>query len=290
MLVNAGEQYDLARVPVVSMVNHVMSFLPDFNLYADATAKEVPFGYLPAGSYGKPVIHVGAAKALATLPNQQHEKSEQRLRMTLKMADNGSAAGTLRITIKGLAAASARASMRNLTGDAERDFVKRSLAGNGYKGRGTVTKGDTSGLSDQYDVSIEFEIDNFLEGGASGAFLFAPVIPTPIPVMSYADVQQRNTMKRRQSCFGFHSYESFDIQLPPGLTLISLPPNVQLRGKLVDFTAKYQHSKAGVTVTRELHDKTSDSICSPETSAELMKQGLPVAENLRTQVLYKRKR
>lgn len=39
----------------------------------------------------------------------------------------------------------------------------------------------------------------------------------------------------------------------------------------------------------QLHDKTSDSVCSPETSAELKKQGLPVAENLRTQVLYKRK-
>lgn len=290
VLVNAGDQYDLARIPVVSMVNHVMNFLPDFNLYADATAKEVPFGYLPGGSYGKPVIHVGAAKALATLPSQQHEKAEQRLHMTLKMADNGSATGALRFSIKGLAAANARASMRNLTGDAERDFVKRSLAGYGYKGRGTVTKGDTSGLSDQYDLSIEFEIDNFLEGGASGAFVFAPVIATPIPVMSYADVQQRNTMKRRQPCFGFHSYESYDIQLPPGLTLISLPPNAQLRGRLVDFTAKYQRTKAGVTVTRELHDKTSDSICSPETSAELVKQGLPVAENLRTQVLYKRKR
>jgi hypothetical protein len=289
VLVNSGGQYDLARTPVVSMVNHVLNYLPDFNLYLDATAKEIPFGYLPSGSYAKPVIHVGAAKALATLPNQQHEKAEQRLHMTLKMADNGSAAGTLRFSLKGSMAASVRAYMRNLTGDAERDFAKRSLAGYGYKGKGTVAKGDTSGLSDQYELSIQFEIDNFLRGGASGAFVFAPVIATPLSVMNFAATQEGNTITRRQECYGFHSYETYEIQLPPGLTLVSLPPSAQLRGKLVDFTAKYQRTKNGVTVKRELHDKTPDSICSPETMAELVKQGLPVAENLRTQVLYKRK-
>jgi hypothetical protein len=136
---------------------------------------------------------------------------------------------------------------------------------------------------------MQFEIDNYLEGGTSGAFVFAPVLATPLSVMNYADVQQRTTAKRRQSCYGFHSYETYEVQLPQGLTLISLPPNAQLRGKLVDFNAKYQRTKAGVTVTRELHDKTSESICSPETSAELLKQALPVAENLRTQVLYKRR-
>lgn len=41
---------------------------------------------------------------------------------------------------------------------------------------------------------------------------------------------------------------------------------------------------------RELHDKTPGSICPPAVSADFMRQALPVGENLRTQVLYKRAR
>ena len=177
VLINAGNRYELAHTPVVSLVNHVINFLPDFNLYLDATAKEVPFGYLPGGTHGKPVIHVGAAKALATVPDAPGDQNEQRLQMNLKLAGDGSAAGDMRVSLKGMNAATARGYMRNLTREGERDFVKRALAGSGYKGKGTVTKGETSGLSDQYEFSIAFQVDNFLTGGTAGAFVLAPVMP-----------------------------------------------------------------------------------------------------------------
>ena len=56
VLINAGELYDLPTTPVVSTVNHVINYLPDFKMYLDATAKQVPFGYLPGSAYAKPVI------------------------------------------------------------------------------------------------------------------------------------------------------------------------------------------------------------------------------------------
>ena len=43
-LINAGSAYRLPRVPVVSMVNHVLNYLPTLNLYADTTAANLPFG------------------------------------------------------------------------------------------------------------------------------------------------------------------------------------------------------------------------------------------------------
>lgn len=289
VLVNSGGQYDLPRTPVVSLVNHVMTYLPDFKLYADATAKEIPFGYLPMGAYAKPVIHVGAATALAQTPNQQHEQAEQKLHMTLKLRDDGSAIGDMRVALKGLAAADFRARMRSMTADSEADMVKRALAGYGYKGKGTLSKGDTSGMSDHYAFSLQFEIESFLEGGASGAFVLSPVVYTPMSVMNYSDMQKRNQAKRPHNCYGFHSYETYEIHLPPRLSLTSLPAHLQTRGRLVDYTAKYQRTKTGLLVTREVHDKTPESICTPEATEELRKQALPAAANLKTQVLYKLK-
>jgi hypothetical protein len=58
---------------------------------------------------------------------------------------------------------------------------------------------------------------------------------------------------------------------------------------VLDYTAQYQRTKTGVSVTRELHDKTDHTVCTPGDAAELLQQALPMAENLRTKVLYQRK-
>jgi transglutaminase-like putative cysteine protease len=288
VLINAGSDYELAKTPVVSLVNHVMNYLPDFDLYVDATAKEIPFGYLPDGSYAKPVIHVGATKALATTPAQDHRTTTQKLRMALKIAENGSATGSMQVAVKGLAAAQMRAYMRELTGEAEADFVKSTLASAGMKGRGKLQKGETKGLVDTYEFAVQFEVDNYLRGGANGAMYFAPMMGTPHSVMAFAGVEDEPVGKRRQQCHGFHSEEMYDIELPATMNLLAMPESVQLKGSIVDYTASYEKTAKGVRVQREVHDKTATSICTPEVMAEFRKQAGPVAENLRTQVVYKR--
>jgi transglutaminase-like putative cysteine protease len=288
VLINSGGLYDLTKTPVVSMVNHVMNYLPEFKLYLDATAKDIPFGYLPLGSYGKPVIHVGHIPALAKTPDQQHTQSEQRVTMKLKIAKDGNATGEMQVALRGVQAASTRAYMRSLNQDSEKDFVKWALNPLGYKGKGVIRKGDTSGMSDTYGVSMDFEISNYLSGGATGAFILGPVVNTPIPIENFANIRERVEPKRRQTCIGFHSYENFDITLGPGVKLISLPPTLKVRSKILDFDAKYQRTKTGILVTREVHDKTPTSVCGLDAMAEIHKQATPIADNLKTQLLYQR--
>lgn len=289
VLINSGSKYDLAETPVPSLVNHVMNFLPEFNLYVDATAKEIPFGYLPEGTYAKPVIHVGAAKALAKVPAERPEEMQQKLHMALKMAPDGSASGTMKVSLKGVPAAYVRAAHRNLSADQERDFVKLALAGYRYRGKGTLVKGQTAGLSDSYEYSVQFEIDNFLRGGSTGAFMFYPVMASPMPVSLFADAEDRILTRRPERCHGFSTVETLQIELPAGMTLMSVPDAARLRGELVDYTATYAQKGKVVTVQRSVQDKTAHGICPPDVMREFNKQILPIGENLRTQVLYKRK-
>ncbi len=290
VLVNAGSVYELPGTPVISMVNHVLNYLPDFDLYVDATAKEIPFGYLPVGLYSKPVLHVGRAKAEARIPGEPHQANQQRLAMNLSMAGNGSAKGSLRVSIKGVQAAMTRAYMRDLSADAERDHVRQALQSVGLRGRGQLEKGDVKGLSDEYAYAVNFEIDNFLRGGATGAFHLAPVLGSPLSVMRFAGVQERPMPTRPELCHGFHSSETLELELPAGMEILSMPESATLRGTLIDYEASYQKTPTGLKVLRELHDKTPGSICPPAVSAEFTRQALPVGENLRTQVLYKRAR
>jgi hypothetical protein len=63
VLINLGNGYTLSSAPTITQLNHMITWLPEFNLYADTTAGIVPFGYLPQQEYGKPVVLVGKTDA-----------------------------------------------------------------------------------------------------------------------------------------------------------------------------------------------------------------------------------
>jgi transglutaminase-like putative cysteine protease len=291
VLVDAGNDYELPDVPVVAMVNHVFNYLPTLDLYADATAKNVPFGYLPQGTYGKPVIHVGAAKALARAPGLDFSANRQQLKMQLKIADNGAASGSMQVRVKGATAGYMRGAAREFTGRQQRDFVKEALASAGWRGRGTLETSDLNESGDEFEFTIKFDIDNYLRtSGGSGTLPLGPVMNTPFPVTNFAGIEDRPASKRRQACYGFHSSESYEIELPAGMELLALPDDVDLKGTLIDYQASYRHEGHRLSVSRTVDDKSPSGVCEPELTARFRQQALPVAENLRTQVLFKRKR
>ncbi len=61
VLLNNRNLYTLSPVPIAGQFNHVIAWLPEFGLYADTTQPNVPFGLLPLGDYGKPVLHMVAS-------------------------------------------------------------------------------------------------------------------------------------------------------------------------------------------------------------------------------------
>ena len=50
MLLNLDTAYTLSAPPTLAQINHVISYLPEFDLYADTTTGVAPFGVLPSRS------------------------------------------------------------------------------------------------------------------------------------------------------------------------------------------------------------------------------------------------
>ncbi|HEY4266335.1 MAG TPA: DUF3857 and transglutaminase domain-containing protein, partial [Micropepsaceae bacterium] len=67
-LINAGNGYTLSTAPTLAELNHVIAWLPEFKMYADATANTVPFGMLPLFEYGKTVVLAGNDAGLRQIP------------------------------------------------------------------------------------------------------------------------------------------------------------------------------------------------------------------------------
>jgi transglutaminase-like putative cysteine protease len=287
VLINAGDDYELPAVPVVSMVNHVMNYLPEWDMYVDSTATDIPFGYLPTGSYSKQVLHVGREKAFAVIPGLDHALNRQQLEMTMKIATDGSASGEMHVHMKGVEAAAVRAYMRDLNGQAERDFVKNVLARSGLRGHGSVERGDVRSTGDQYEFGVKFAIDNYLRT-KTGAMYFFPIIPTPLPVSNFSQFEDKPLPKRRQQCWGFHTTEKLDIDIPDGMELLTTPADADIKGSLVDFHSRYVRTGNHLAIDRSLDDKSPGSVCPYDVYSSFVKQAIPVGENLRTQVLYRR--
>src|SRR5262249_17212737 len=63
VLINLGNAYALPEPPTLAAINHVILYLPDFDLYDDPTAGRAAFRVLPAEAYDKPVVHISAGNA-----------------------------------------------------------------------------------------------------------------------------------------------------------------------------------------------------------------------------------
>ena len=113
VLIDSGNRYRAPETATPAVFNHVISFLPEFDLYADSTAGVAPFGILPVTEYGKRVaLATEPGGSLTMLPLVVAEDDEEKLQTTAQLMADGTvsgqsttgASGPFGIKLRGLAA------------------------------------------------------------------------------------------------------------------------------------------------------------------------------------------
>jgi hypothetical protein len=93
-LINSGGVYTLPEPPTMAALNHVILYLPDFDLYDDPTVSPAAFGVLAPDTYNKPVLRVSADGArVARTPVMKADDHVGRVKTTIKIAANGAITG-----------------------------------------------------------------------------------------------------------------------------------------------------------------------------------------------------
>src|SRR5262249_61224100 len=94
VLINLGNAYTLPEPPTLAAINHVILYLPDFDLYDDPTAGRAAFGVLPVEAYDKPVVRVSAGSAkLAHTPAMIPDDHTIYTRTTINIGADGTVKG-----------------------------------------------------------------------------------------------------------------------------------------------------------------------------------------------------
>lgn len=284
-LVNAGNRYDLPKVPVVATVNHVINYLPGLKMYLDSTASTIPFGMLPMSLGEKPVLLVSHFREGTMTPSTAQYGHEQLMRTKIRINPDGTASGTAHFSLRGIPAISMRETMRGLRGDQEDLLVRRILESQGVHGSGALQKDDPNELLDVYNYSISFNLEDLLVVASTTGMPIYPVASSIFPIGKFTGGAYEPVPKKSLVCSGGRSTEEYVYEFPASMTIVGFPRDFEYSGPVLDYRATYRKSGNVLSVTRDLRDKTATNICSSGYGADYRKIARNILRDLRSQVL-----
>jgi hypothetical protein len=285
-LINAGPVYSLPGVPVVSTVNHVINYIPSLALYADSTSSYTPFGMLPGGDQGKPVLLVDGYRADSRTPVLPPEANSETTRTVIAVAADGAVSGSEEVFQRGESAAATRAWARRLNRNYEEELVHNMFRRQDLIGDGRLSKDDPAALGDSYHYRLDYKVERYIRLPGAGAFYVSPPAGNG-SVQKMLQFEGEIETRADVACHGGIAREEYEMHFPPGMRILSVPDEVNVANDYLAYRASYRLKGRTLSIERVLTDKLKGATCSPQVAAEYKKIGDLVQDDLRSQVLYK---
>ena len=262
-LINSGHFYGQPKVPVSTMVNHVINHVPSLGLYLDTTSGSTPFGMLPFDDEDKPVALIDDALAGAKTPKSPVGFNRQIMKTDVVVAPDGSATGQVDVALQGMFAVNARLRLKQLTQAKAASLVKGFFEASGQVATGSLVKDDARALKDTYGYRAQFKVQQWLKLPGPGSFVITPLFYSESPVADYLGMASQPASEAETPCASGHSEEEYRYQLPANLTLDRVPEDVKLDSDKLSYSATYQFKDQVLTVKRVFDDRTVGNVCSP---------------------------
>ena len=286
-LVNAGSLYSLPKIPVVSSVNHVINYLPGLNVFVDSTSQTTPFGMLPTSDIGKPVLLVDGFRDGIKTPVPPIGSNRQYMKTTVTIGADGTAQGEIDISLNGVFAENARASLRHMPMDRLDEVVENVFRGMGYIGSGKARLDDPEALLDSYHYKVNFEVKELVSLPGPGAFHIDPLFSTEAPVQRYLAAATEQEESVDTVCRSGTSVEEYTYHFPGNLKIFAVPDDMQVANDFLTYRATYHLKGNTLTVKRSIDDRTPGNICTPAMASAYKKFAIQAARNVKAQVIYK---
>jgi hypothetical protein len=286
-LINTGASYQLPRVPVPFSVNHVINYLPDFNLYVDATSHSTPFGLLPVQLYDKPVLQVDGFRQDARIPPLNKKDMELNIATVVDIDTDGNIKGELTVNMQGLPAASTRASWRRANQQMMHDWLERIFTRNGETGFAHLRNDDPEPLKDTFNFVMNFGQTGFIHRPGAGAMGIYMPFPVPYSIAASIDSMETPRDGYPATCFSGSVSESYVYRFAPGMEILARPDNLSVSGAGITFSSVLQQQGNELSIKRQYSFENQGSVCSAEQLEQQRQIALKIGKHLNQQVVYK---
>lgn len=285
-LVNANNIYKLPDVPIASLVNHVINYIPSLGLFVDSTDTDMPFGMLGKGVQDKPVLMAASAMPEKT-PGDKIGSNRQIMKTKLLFHEDGSAEGAISVKTAGTFAVNARRMFKGMSTDDVGTAVKENFRRMGLEGDGMFTRGNVDSMTDRYEYEATFKVGGLIPYPGSGAFYVSPIFVNVAPIAAFAQQAMLPIGNFETACSSGYSEEEFEITLPETMNVLSLPDATAFSSPLLSYEASYRMDGRVLKVHRVIDDKTPGGVCPATVLKDYKAAMLPVLKNVKQQVLYK---
>ncbi|QGZ60317.1 DUF3857 domain-containing transglutaminase family protein [Paraburkholderia acidisoli] len=284
-LINSGTVYTLPAVPGFGIINHVITWLPDLQMFADSTASNIEFGYLPSTDMDRVAVLAGDGTQLRTPATASTTRDSD---LDITVAPDGSARFVYRLQADGWSAEQTRSVLRLQTPAQREESLQWELRNANLRGSATLASSSLDATGGPLVLTLTGSFDGFVD----------PEMTTPVPTLTSfvggLDASLRYWLgepRRTQPfvCRNVVVTERARIALPPGMRVLDVPISQHADNRFVDFRSQYALDAASnvLRVTRTGRTHFASDVCSADDFTQMRPVFEKMARDLRAQLIVK---
>lgn len=286
-LIGLGSVYTLPSVPGYGSgaINHIVTWLPDLNLYADSTASSVEFGFLPLADMDRPALLVNTG-ALARTPATQPLARTARLQ--IEVAPQGEASFAYWVEDAGWSAEIERMNLRLANAQRRDQIAADRLRFTNLRGAGALTTSDVDASGGPFATTLRGTLDDVVW----------PTGTTALPALSSLSggiaTATRNWLAERTRtqpylCIGGTFDEVSEITLPKTMRVTEVPADQDLTSDFFRYRSRYlfDPSTNVVQISRTLEARFGKQVCTPDDFRAALPALKTIERDAQAQIIVK---
>ena len=270
-LINLGLAYSLPEPPTLAVLNHVIVYLPEFDLYDDPTANVEAFGTLTAEAYDKPVVRVSTTGAsLARTPAMKFQDHTVQVKTIVRFAADGTISGQTEESSTGILAGGLRYAGGLVQQAGQETVVQRQLQSFATPGSGHFELGSSAELHDPAVIKNEFKLNDRFKAPAPEGVAAIPVgMPFSVRLGNYLFGARLSGRRSAFACLAGSQSEDVDAIFDPALPMPRPPTAVSIDNTFFTYRSTYRIENRTLKIHREFVSRVSRQVCPPETEAQI---------------------
>ncbi|MFM0158806.1 DUF3857 and transglutaminase domain-containing protein [Paraburkholderia sediminicola] len=285
VLISSGSIYTLPSVPGYGVINHAITWLPDLQQYADSTASNVEFGFLPSSDMNRPTVLVNQGVIAQTPATEPMTRSTD---LSIKVEPDGSASFAYRLEVSGASAEQGRAMLRTQSPAQREESIQAELRSVNLRGTATLTTSDLAVADGPLTITMKGTLENLVVPGAAAS------IPALTSLAGGFAADTRYWLGERQRtqpfvCHNLTLHERARVELPANFHVLEMPEAKRTQDRFVDFQSQYTLDPLSnvVTMTRDGTTHFDSDVCTPDDFAQMRPAIEAIGRDVRAEVIVK---
>ena len=260
-LINSGSAFVVPKLPVIGPFNHVITYIPAWDLYLDSTAEMAPFGVLPSGEVDKPTL-LTKLGTVGRTPKAKKEDNQMATGINMIIEKDGQIKGKAHTKYFGGAEVSARYKYEGVETTYAEKFVKNQLAKFRQTGEGKISTSSVYDLDRPFTSDSEFTLDAIANVPGPGA-MTVPVGLAPGELAMIANDRPPEKFTLPYTCATRMVGEAYQITFPSNTKVTRIPPDVTYEKAGIKYESTYTERNNSILITRKLAIQRPGAVCQP---------------------------